>query len=172
MTIDPPPAAPAPGAARTHPLATAGLVLSCAGFAVPIVSGLAGALLATGALQAIAREPDRWGGTSRARTAVGIGLLTGAVPLAVLALVNRDDWGAGPLLVLLVYVGAVAALAASARPGGTSTGRAIGGATLGAGGVLLAGLVLIGLVLAIVFLFRTMISEIAESIGDAACEAS
>jgi hypothetical protein len=167
-----PPAAPAGGVRlRTHPLATWGLILSCVGFGIPVVGGLVGATLGAAAAQAIAREPERWDGVSRARAAVAIGLLTGAVPLAVLSMVN--DWGFGPLALLLAYGGVIVALVVSARPGGrASAGRVIGGATLGAGGIALGAVVLIGLVLAIVFLFQTMISESAESIGDAACGGS
>lgn len=159
--------------APTHPLATTALVLSCLGFAIPVVSGLVGALLAVAALQAIAREPDRWGGTQRARTAVAIGLLTGVVPLAVIALVQRDSWGVAPLVLLLAYGAVLAGLAVSARPGARpSAGRVIGGATLGAGGIGAMALLLIGMVLAIVFLFQTMISGIADAVGDAACGGS
>jgi hypothetical protein len=166
------PAAPAPGAVvPVHPLATWGLILSCIGFGIPIVGGLVGATLGAAGAQAIAREPERWGGAGRARAAVAIGLLSGAVPLAVISMVN--DWGAGPVALVLVYGAVIVALVMAARPGGRpSAGGVLGGATLGAGGIVVAALVLIGLVLAIVFLFQTMISEIAESIGDAACGGS
>jgi hypothetical protein len=171
VSLDPP-APPAGGPqVRTHPLATWGLILSCVGFGIPVVGGLVGATLGAAGAQAIAREPERWGGAGRARAAVAIGLLSGAVPLAVVSMVN--DWGAGPLVLLLVYGAVIVGLVMAAKPGGrTSAGRVIGGATLGAGGIAVGALVLIGLVLAIVFLFQTMISEIAESIGDAACGGS
>jgi hypothetical protein len=159
-----------PAGRRTHPLATAGIILSCAGFAIPVVSGLVGALLGALALQAIAREPHRWDGAHRARVALGLGLLTGAMPLGVIALLHRDEWGVAPIALLLAYAAGVAAIGLAVRPGGkVTTGRVVGGAAMGAGGVAAAGVVLIGLVLAVVFLFQTMISGIAEAIGDAAC---
>jgi hypothetical protein len=171
MTV---PVPPPPGRHPVHPLATAGVILSCAGFAIPVVSGLVGALLGALSLQAIAREPDRWDGKHRAQIALGLGLVTGAVPLAVVLLVNRDDWGAAPIVALLAYAALVAAIGMSASRGGgkVSAGALVGGAAMGAGGVVLIGLVSIGLVLAIVFLFQTMISEIASAIGDAACGGS
>jgi hypothetical protein len=100
---------------------------------------------------------------------MGIVVLAVAVPLTVVAMVNLDDSGPAPLVFLLAASAGGAALVASARPGpeGATGGVVIAGATLGVGGVALAALVLIGLVLAIVFLFQTMFSGIADAVGDA-----
>jgi hypothetical protein len=172
---DPPPVAGAPRA-PVHPLATTAIIISCSGFAVPVVAGLVGALLGALALQRIATGGGRWRGVERARIALGLGLLTGAVPLGVVLLVQRDDWGVAPIVALLLYAAMVAAIGASARAGsarpasGTAVGRIAGGAALGAGGVVIAAAVLIGLVFAVIFLFQSTITGIASAIGDAACK--
>lgn len=169
-----PPPVPAPPATPArlpiHPLATAGVIASCAGFAIPAVAGLVGALLGALALRAIAREPQRWRGVTQGQIALGLGLLTGAVPIGVIFLVQRDDWGPLPLLALIAYAGAVAGIGLSARQGERATaGRVAGGVAAGAGGVVLIGAVLIALVFAVIFLFQTTITGIASAIADSAC---
>ena len=105
----------------------------------------------------------------QARGVMGIVVLAIAVPLTVVAMVNLDDSGPASLVFLLGASAVGAALIASAKPGPEgANGRAvIGGATLGVGGVAVTALVLIGLVLAIVFLFQTMFSGIADAVWDA-----
>lgn len=107
---------------------------------------------------------------NRLRTTVGTLVLIPVVPLAVIAMVSRKEWGNAPIAALLLLGAVGGALVAAGQPTPTgeapSTRRLLGSATLGAGGVAVTALVLIGAVLLIILLFQTMFSGIVDAIGD------
>lgn len=125
MSGEPPP--------RSHPLGTAGLVLSCCSlFPLPAIGGVLGSLLGALGGRAARRSAGRFRpGTADA--AVGIGLTFGAVPLLVLTAVRADDWTWVPFGAAVAHVAVVTGVAASARTGGPG---AVGGAAAGTAGVL------------------------------------
>jgi hypothetical protein len=154
---------PAPPRTRTHPLATASVGLSALGFApLVIVGGLLGAACGVAARLAIRREPQRWGGGSRADAGIGLGMVSGVLFLATFGLVRADDWGWAPFVAAVAYGAVVCGLAAYARRE-TGTGvKAAGAGVAGAAGVLVVLAIAVGTVVGVVALLKLMIQELAE----------
>lgn len=122
-----------PSPPRSHPLGTAGLVLSCCTLVpLPAIGGVVGSLLGALGGRAARRSAGRYR-PGTADVAVGIGLALGAVPLLVLTAVRADDWTWVPFGLAVAHVAVVSGIVASGRATGPG---AVGGAAVGTAGVL------------------------------------